>query len=70
MRPPFRGINFTGSSYFVSTSSPSHPRRVIFLFLDGVGIGDDDPAANPLAARDFAAVYPTLARLLGGALPC
>lgn len=42
---------------------------MIFLFLDGVGLGDDDPAANPLAARDYGAVYPTLARLLGGAAP-
>ncbi|MCB9159825.1 MAG: hypothetical protein H6644_08205 [Caldilineaceae bacterium] len=37
-------------------------RRVIFLFLDGVGLGDDDPAVNPLAAGDF----PTLAALLDG----
>lgn len=37
-------------------------RRVIFLFLDGVGLGEDDPAVNPLAA----ARYPTLAALLDG----
>lgn len=37
-------------------------RRVIFLFLDGVGLGADDPAINPLAGR----VYPTLDRLTGG----
>lgn len=37
-------------------------RRVIFLFLDGVGLGEDDAAVNPLAA----ACYPTLARLLDG----
>ena len=24
-------------------------RRVIFLFVDGVGLGPDDPAVNPLA---------------------
>jgi hypothetical protein len=42
---------------------------VIFLFLDGVGVGDDDPAANPLAAQPFAEVFPTLARLLGGVAP-
>ena len=24
--------------------------RVLFLFLDGVGLGPDDPATNPLAA--------------------
>ena len=40
-------------------------RRVIFLFLDGVGLGVDDPAVNPLAAR----AYPTLARLLDGHAP-
>ncbi|MBW7884949.1 MAG: sulfatase-like hydrolase/transferase [Caldilineaceae bacterium] len=40
----------------------ANARRVIVLFLDGVGIGADDPAVNPLAA----AVYPTLERLLAG----
>ena len=38
-------------------------RRVIFLFLDGVGLGENDPAANPLVA----AKYPTLHGLLEGA---
>lgn len=33
---------------------------MIFLFLDGVGLGSDDPLVNPLAA----ARYPTLAGLL------
>ena len=37
-------------------------RRVIFLFLDGVGLGANDPAVNPLAAGTF----PTLATLLDG----
>jgi 2,3-bisphosphoglycerate-independent phosphoglycerate mutase len=37
-------------------------RRVIFLFLDGVGLGKDDPAVNPLAAGQ----YPTLISLLDG----
>lgn len=37
--------------------------RVIFLFLDGVGLGSDDPAINPLVAER----YPTLDRLLDGA---
>jgi 2,3-bisphosphoglycerate-independent phosphoglycerate mutase len=41
------------------------PRRVIFLFLDGVGLGEDDPAVNPLAAE----CYPTLAHLLDHHLP-
>ena len=37
-------------------------RRVIFLFLDGVGLGKNDPTVNPLVARE----YPTLASLLDG----
>lgn len=37
-------------------------KRVIFLFLDGVGMGADDPAINPLAA----VIYPTLHELLAG----
>jgi 2,3-bisphosphoglycerate-independent phosphoglycerate mutase len=37
-------------------------RRVILLFLDGVGLGDDDATVNPLAAD----AYPTLAALLEG----
>lgn len=37
-------------------------KRVIFLFLDGVGLGADDPTINPLAA----ATYPTLDQLLAG----
>lgn len=36
--------------------------RLLFLFLDGVGLGADDPAANPLAAADL----PTLTSALGG----
>lgn len=40
-------------------------KRVIFLFLDGVGLGADDPAVNPLAAGD----YPTLHHLLDGQRP-
>ncbi len=41
------------------------PPRVLFLFVDGVGVGVDDPAVNPLAAVDL----PALATLLGGARP-
>lgn len=40
-------------------------RRIIFLFLDGVGLGADNPAVNPLAV----AAYPCLGSLLGGAKP-
>jgi len=36
--------------------------RILFLFLDGVGLGPDDPAINPLAA----AALPHLTALLGG----
>jgi hypothetical protein len=40
-------------------------KRVFLLFLDGVGLGEDDPAINPLAV----AAYPTLHTLLGGQRP-
>ena len=36
-------------------------RRVLFLFLDGVGLGSDDPTVNPLAAAQL----PTITRMLG-----
>ena len=36
--------------------------RVLFLFLDGVGLGPDDPNTNPLAQ----AAMPNLSRLLNG----
>ena len=39
--------------------------RVLFLFLDGVGIGPPDPEVNPF----FRAVLPTLTSVLGGHLP-
>ncbi len=35
---------------------------ILFLFLDGVGLGDADPAANPFATADL----PHLHRLAGG----
>jgi hypothetical protein len=38
-------------------------RRVIFLFLDGVGLGENDASLNPLVA----ATYPNLMALLDGA---
>ena len=41
------------------------PARVLLVFLDGVGVGDDDPLHNPLSA----APLPTLSMLCGGAPP-
>lgn len=41
------------------------PARVLFLFLDGVGIGAADPDDNPFLRADL----PALRGLLGGALP-
>jgi 2,3-bisphosphoglycerate-independent phosphoglycerate mutase len=46
-------------------TSPAGPYRAIFLFLDGVGMGTEDPAANPLVA----ACLPTLNGLLAGSRP-
>jgi hypothetical protein len=40
-------------------------RHVLFLFLDGVGLGPDDPAANPFATAEI----PALMGLLGGRRP-
>jgi 2,3-bisphosphoglycerate-independent phosphoglycerate mutase len=37
-------------------------RRILFLFLDGVGLGEDDPATNPFSQ----AAMPHLKELLGG----
>ncbi len=39
--------------------------RVLFVFLDGVGIGEADPERNPF----MRAVLPTLLNVLGGSLP-
>lgn len=36
--------------------------RLLFIFLDGVGLGNDDPQINPFARIEM----PTLAHLLGG----
>jgi len=38
-------------------------RRVLVVFLDGVGLGADDPTRNPFAAAEM----PEMMRLLGGA---
>lgn len=43
------------------------PARVLFLFLDGVGIGVDDPAVNPFLAAGES--IPTLTALMGGRVP-
>lgn len=40
-------------------------RRIIFIFLDGIGLGDNNPDVNPLART----VYPTLIDLLDGHSP-
>lgn len=37
-------------------------RHILFIFLDGVGLGEDDPARNPMARAHL----PTLANLLNG----
>jgi hypothetical protein len=39
--------------------------KVIFVFVDGLGIGSDDPAANPLKDSRF----PNLGNLLANAIP-
>ncbi|MEQ1855429.1 MAG: alkaline phosphatase family protein [Longimicrobiales bacterium] len=43
------------------------PSGVLLVFLDGVGIGPDDPAVNPFVHA--AARLPTLLRTMGGATP-
>lgn len=43
-----------------------HPvRRVLFLFLDGLGVGPADPSRNPIVTTPL----PVLRELLGGSLP-
>ena len=37
-------------------------RKILFLFLDGIGLGEDNPEINPFAR----AVMPYLQSLLGG----
>ncbi|NNJ70451.1 MAG: peptidase, partial [Kiritimatiellales bacterium] len=39
--------------------------KVLFIFVDGLGIGPADPATNPLCSPQ----YPCLARLLANAVP-
>jgi hypothetical protein len=45
----------------------SLPTRVLFVFLDGVGIGERDPQINPFVAAE--ARLPTLVALMGGEVP-
>ena len=39
--------------------------KILFIFIDGLGIGSDDPAVNPLRNSQF----PNLEKLLDGATP-
>ncbi len=39
--------------------------KVLFIFVDGLGIGSDDPVSNPLCSPQ----YPYLGRLLSNAVP-
>ncbi len=39
-----------------------HPSHILFIFLDGIGLGDKDPANNPLHASEL----PAFLRLSGG----
>lgn len=52
--------------FWLSNHSPKYYAgqlmTVLFLFLDGVGLGADDPSINPLALASL----PTLTSLLGG----
>jgi len=48
-----------------SFSAMRHPRHILMVFLDGVGIGSADPNINPF----FAANLPNLSRLFDGNLP-
>lgn len=44
---------------------PRPDRHILFIFLDGVGLGADDAATNPFATADL----PNLSGLLGGQRP-
>ena len=43
------------------------PGRILLIFLDGVGIGEDDPDVNPFVRGR--ALVPTLLTVMGGSLP-
>ncbi len=46
-------------------------RRMLFLFLDGVGLGEDDPERNPFASADMLNLIDLLEgrRLVEGSAP-
>jgi 2,3-bisphosphoglycerate-independent phosphoglycerate mutase len=48
-------------------SGRAAPSRILFVFLDGVGIGVADPAVNPFLAAGER--IPTLTALMGGRVP-
>lgn len=52
-----------------SPGAAEHSRRVLFVFLDGVGIGPDDPERNPFVRLARARSVPTLLELMGGRPP-
>lgn len=41
-------------------------QKVLFVFIDGLGLGSDDPSINPLAEHDR---FPTLGRILDKSIP-
>jgi hypothetical protein len=62
-RRPVEGSGQPGPS--ITDTPGASPRRVLLIFLDGVGIGLDDAASNPF----FRARLPSLRTLLGGEMP-
>jgi hypothetical protein len=40
--------------------------KILFVFVDGLGLGSDDPAVNPLADRTR---FPSIGKILGNAVP-
>lgn len=41
-------------------------QKVLFVFIDGFGLGSDDPAVNPLADRSY---FPNLGKMLNSSVP-
>jgi 2,3-bisphosphoglycerate-independent phosphoglycerate mutase len=50
------------SSYFFVSYNKQNMTRILFIFMDGIGLGTDDPEINPLARTEM----PFLGSLLGG----